>query len=348
MKRTLPQRWRYRYNAYYYRVPAGQEKHWDGKKEFRLGKSYSESCRVWADRMIDLDESNTLDAAFDKYLATEMEGLAPRTQANYAASIKMLRPVFGGMRPSDVEPHHAYTYVKARSSKASGLDEIKTLSVVLSACVMWGKLSANKLIGGFDAKKLRLKKTTADYISDEQVIAALSIKPFRRRGSVAMCQAYIRLKLLTALRRPDMLLLRVEDLKDDGIHVTPKKTEHSTGKKLIFEWSPELREAIADVKAARSIDISPWLFCTGKGHCYYNAANGKVHGFDSVWGRFMDRVVTETGVARFTELALRHKAATDADSLGSAKQLLGHATDATTRKHYRLKPERVKPGRGIK
>ncbi|MEN8720096.1 MAG: tyrosine-type recombinase/integrase [Oceanococcaceae bacterium] len=348
MKRSLPARWRLRYNAYYYRVPPGFEAAWDGKKEFRLGSSYAEACQVWADRMAIFDEHNTLDAAFDKFMLRVAPQLKPRTQANYANSIRNLRPVFGAMRPADLQPHHAYAYVEARSAKTSALDEIKVLSAVLSSCVMWGKIQVNPLIGGFDAKRLRLQRARADYITDDQVIAALAIKPFRRRGSVSMCQAYIRIKLLTALRRVDLLQLRIEDLREDGIHVTPQKTANSSGKRLIIEWSPELRDAIDQAKAARSVDISPWLFCTGRGKCYYNPTSGKAHGFDSVWSRFMDRVVTEGKVARFTELALRHKAATDADSLEAAKQLLGHASDATTRRHYRLKPERVKPGRGVR
>ena len=35
--KPLPERWRYKHGAYYYRVPPGSEKHWDGKTEFRLG-----------------------------------------------------------------------------------------------------------------------------------------------------------------------------------------------------------------------------------------------------------------------------------------------------------------------
>jgi hypothetical protein len=40
--RGYPKSWRFRYDAYYYRVPKGQEYLWDGKKEFRLGRSLSE------------------------------------------------------------------------------------------------------------------------------------------------------------------------------------------------------------------------------------------------------------------------------------------------------------------
>lgn len=58
-----------------------------------------------------------------------------------------------------------------------------------------------------------------------------------------MVRAYIKLKLLTGLRRSDLLRLTVTDIKHDGIHVQPHKTAKSTGKKLIFEWTPALRQA---------------------------------------------------------------------------------------------------------
>lgn len=71
----------------------------------------------------------------------------------------------------------------------------------------------------------------------------------RKTGSVLAIQAYMRTKLLTGLRRGDLLRLTMSDLKDDGIHVTPGKTENTTGKRLIYEWTDELREAITLAKS---------------------------------------------------------------------------------------------------
>jgi hypothetical protein len=44
--RGYPKSWRFRYDAYYYRVPKGQEQLWDFKKEFLLGHSLSEAAAV--------------------------------------------------------------------------------------------------------------------------------------------------------------------------------------------------------------------------------------------------------------------------------------------------------------
>lgn len=66
-----------------------------------------------------------------------------------------------------------------------------------------------------------------------------------KEGSVLALQANTLLKLLTSLRRGDILRFMSADPKQDGIHVTPRRTEHITGKRLIIEWSPELQQAVA-------------------------------------------------------------------------------------------------------
>ncbi|MBY0576944.1 MAG: hypothetical protein K2P67_10180 [Gallionellaceae bacterium] len=132
------------------------------------------------------------------------------------------------------------------------------------------------------------------------------------------------------------------DLKEDGIHITPRKTENTTGKRVIYEWTDELRAAVELAKTARPV-ISPYLFCNRRGECYVDR-EGFSHSWDSMWQRFMDRIVMETKVeARFTEHDLRTKCASDADTLEHARALLAHADGLTTERIYRRKPEKVKP-----
>ncbi len=47
----LPARWRFKHGAYYYRVPTGAGQHWDGKKDFRLGKTLAEAHATFAARI---------------------------------------------------------------------------------------------------------------------------------------------------------------------------------------------------------------------------------------------------------------------------------------------------------
>ena len=68
------------------------------------------------------------------------------------------------------------------------------------------------------------------------------------------------------------------------------------------------------------------------------------NGFDSIWQRFMAKVLAETKVTdRFTEHDLRAKCASDAESLEHAQQLLAHAEAATTKRIYRRRGEVVRP-----
>ena len=152
------------------------------------------------------------------------------------------------------------------------------------------------------------------------------------------------MKLLTGMRRGDLLRLRpAHDCEEDGIHVQPRKTARSTGKRLVIEWSAELRAAVEMALAARPVDIAPYLFCTRRGECYAKA-DGSANGWESMWGRFMDRLLAETKVEeRFTEHDLRAKCASDAGSLEHARALLAHADARTTERVYRRRPERVKP-----
>jgi integrase len=165
----------------------------------------------------------------------------------------------------------------------------------------------------------------------------------RKAGSVLMIQAYIRLKLLTGLRRGDLLRLRMTDITEQGIQVTPRKTANTTGISRTYQWTPDLRAAVDMAKEARPIDIAPWLFCTNKGEGYFDEQTGRPSGWNSMWQRFMARVLKETKIkARFTEHDIRAKSASDAEDVARAQQLLGHADSKITERVYRRKPETIR------
>jgi integrase len=146
------------------------------------------------------------------------------------------------------------------------------------------------------------------------------------------------------MRRGDLLRLTMSDLKEDGIYVKPGKTEGSTGKSLIYEWSEQLREAVEMAKSVRPVQIAPWLFCNRRGECYFNEASGRAGGWDTMWRNFMTRVREETKLKEhFTEHDLRAKCASDAETIEHAQALLAHADGKVTQRIYRRKPERVRP-----
>lgn len=340
----LPARWKIEHGAVFYQVPVGLEDRWDGKKKFRLGATLPDAYKEWAKRLESVDQAKSIGALLDRYALEVVPTKATRTQVENQRALRSLRAVFGEAPLTWLRPQHVYQYAdKRKATPVAANRAIDVLSHAFTMAVMWGYMDRHPFKGEV---RLAGEKPRDRYVEDWELIECLSLPSKHTKGSVLVLQAYIRLKLLTGLRRGDLLRLTSADLQEDGIHVTPSKTQGSTGKRLIIEWSPELRDAIAAAKAVRPVDIAPWLFCTRKGAGYFNEAKGTASGWDSMWQRFMERILVETNVKeRFTEHDLRAKCASDAESLEHARALLAHADSQLTQRVYRRRPERVKPGK---
>lgn len=335
----LPSRWKFQHGAYYYRVPPGLEPLWDGKQFYRLGKTLPEAYQIWAERIVEKEKSSTVGKLLDRYALEVVPTKAPTTQANNLIFIRALRAAFGEFPLTAVKPKHVYQYVDARTAKISAHREIEVLSHAFTKAVQWGYIDRHPFKGEV---RLEGEKPRTRYVEDWELVEALALPATRKKGSVEMIQAYMKIKLLTGLRRGDLLRLSVANLQGDGLYVTPGKTAKTSGKRLIIEWSDELRAAVEEAKKARPV-ISPFLFCNRRGECYVKE-DCTANGWDSIWQRFMDRLLEETKIElRFTEHDIRAKCASDAETLAHAQQLLAHADGRTTERVYRRKPERVKP-----
>lgn len=351
----LPTRWRHTHGAYYYQVPPGLESLWDGKKLFRLGKTLPESYRAWAARLDTQGDIRTIAQLLDRYALEVIPTKPPKSQTDTTAHLRHLRAVFGD-QPLTLKPRYVYKYVELRSQKkptATGRitggktiahREIETLSHAFTKAVEWGLIDRHPFKG-----EVRLEGSPPRdrYVEDWEIIECLSLESRRKKGSVLAIQAYIRIKLMTGMARSDLLRLTASDLREDGIHIQRHKTRGTTGKRTIYEWTAELQAAVDLAKAARP-RLSAFLFCNREGRGYIDESAGESHGWDSMWQRFMARVLTDTKVTeKFTEHDLRAKCASDAESLAHARALLSHADERTTNAIYRRKPERVKPLKGV-
>jgi integrase len=344
----LPARWRHYHGAYYYQVPRGLEGLWDGRKQYRLGKSLGDAASEWAKRMRVAERPTMyIREMLERYAIEVIPTKSPATQRGDIRALVNLRTAFGDMRLDALEPMHIYRYVGTRlnrqgqKSHATGVFEMRVLKHAFTKAVEWGLIRRHPFKG-----EVRLKgiKPRTRYVEDWEIGEALALMPKRKRDSVLMLQAYIRLKMLIGLRRGDMLRLRMSEITDAGIMVRPHKTANSSGLVRTFEWTRALREAIDKAIAARPIDIAPWLFCTRRGEGYLDERSGQAAGWDSIWQRFMTRLLAETKIThRFTEHDLRAKCASDAETLERARQLLGHADARITQRVYRRKPEVIRP-----
>lgn len=336
--KKLPARWRYRYGAFRYRVPKNARHLWDNKAEFKLGATMTEALATWALRMGDHDSVNTMADAMDAYLIEHVPTLADGTQESYQGSIKRLRPVFGNMTPAMVQPIDAYGYYNA-TRKLRGMTtakhDIQVLRHILTKCVEWGTLNNNALLGNV---RLPSAPPRDRLIEDWEIEECMKVTGHQPR-SINLAKLYIHFKLMTGLRRKDILTLQLSNLQEDGIHCQPSKTAKSSGKRLIIYWTDELRELIKDIKSIPPHRIgNATLFTTKHGKPYSK------NSFDSLWARFMDRAMEQTAIVdRFQERDLRAKVGSDSSSLIEASERLGHASTETTQKIYRRKPVGVWP-----
>jgi integrase len=335
----LPSRWRILHNAFYYAVPVGMEKLWDGKQLFRLGhvSEPREAYAKWADRMHGVPTDKSMNGIFDKYLLNGVPLLAKKTQVGYKAAIENLRPVFGDCYPDSVTSADVCRYFSKRKAKVAAKREIATLSAALSFAVECGDIEMHPFKGNMP--KLKAGKARDRYVEDWEVLEVLNM-PSTSANDI-MIQNYLRLKLLTGMSRGDLLRLKMDQLQADGIHIKRHKTENSTGKKTIYRWDDLLRGIVEAAKKARPCD-SEFLFCNRLGEGYMNEETGEPEGFKTAWARFMKRVLSETKVKlRFTEHDLRAKVSSDEEDVERARALLSHSSVTTTRKHYRRKAEIV-------
>lgn len=144
---------------------------------------------------------------------------------------------------------------------------------------------------------------------------------------------------LTGLRRADILNLKLTDMTSDGIAVTVAKSRRpgSAPKRLLFEWSPELRTVVRKLRDMPRRIASVYLFATKFGTRITDSA------FSTAWTRFQKRLEAAS-IERFQMKDLRAKHGSDIDEQGGdASRHLAHSSPATTRRHYLRKPAKITP-----
>ena len=164
------------------------------------------------------------------------------------------------------------------------------------------------------------------YVTDAEIAAV------RKHATARICLA-IEGALLTALRRGDLLRLTRANLKDEGILVRTSKT----GVPLLIEWSDALRAWTDRARRLKPQVPGTYLIRTRTGQFY------TTQGFSANWKRTMQKAVAREGIEPFTFQDIRRKSSDDSADEHEAQARLGHTNVSTTRRHYRTKPNRVRP-----
>lgn len=299
------------------------------KKWSTLGKT-KEAMREKYEEIMGPVDPRLVSALLGRYEREVLPSKAPDTQRTQRPIIKTLRRIYGAMMITDLKASDGWEHFTRRGRRVIALREIEVMRNLFTWCRRWGIREDNPWL------KLQLphpKKRKRPYVTDEMFQFARAMAP-------KMVQHAMDIVYHTGLRKRDLLTLRREHITDAGILVVTSKT----GKGLLVEWTPELREIVRSCQAEPP-QIRQYLICRTKGRRVgeksYRAGDPYTDsGFDTLWQKLMQRV-TKAGGIRFNLHLIRHKNATDEGDLKTASRRMGHASPEITLKVYRDLPERV-------
>jgi integrase len=257
--KDLPRRVYFHHGAYFF---VDRDNKWH-----KLGRNKAEAYRAYAEFFTDDVPLRTLGEIFDRYKREILPTYPDKTQKNKARHFELLAAGFSDLTPGELRPHHIYSFRDRVARKYPTLANrtLETLSHTFTKAIEWGVAERNPCR---DVRSLELPKRDR-YVTDSEFSEI-------HKYCSPMLQCAMDLALLTGLRRGDLLALTRDNLTDDGILIKPSKTEKSSGKELLIEWSDELR---AVTKRALSIapQVRRFLIANRQGKGYTG------DGFRNVW-----------------------------------------------------------------
>ncbi len=292
----------------------------DGKRRWtRLSDDYAEALGMWA--KLEARETvpgatpGTVAAAIARYRGEGLPQLREATRADYARILDRLDGVFGEMMLEELRPSDVAAYLDRRSAKVAANREVAVLSTVFNHAIRWGWCEANPCQG----VRRNRERARRRYIGDDE---------FRRLLEAAdeQWRCIIELAYLTALRRGDLLRLRLSDITDAGLEVEHGKT----GARVLYQRTPALDDVLARARNLRRRTSSMYLFATRDGTPYTPS------GWDSAWRRLVRR----SGIEDLHFHDLRAKSLTDAARRAGrdyAQALAGHADVSMTETYIRAR-----------
>jgi len=348
--RALPKYWRLKNGSYMYRVPPHLRHLHNGKAEVSLGQTLSQAYSTYAS-LYQTEECVTLmRELFDRYSAEVVPDKAPATQKSNYRSINRLRTALGDNMITTVTSQAIYKYRdicgRKHSKKYANLD-LEVLSHCFTKAIEWGVIGNHPMT---DKKVVKFSlEGRSRYVEDWELEEWCKVaSPF--------LLAYASLKGVTGLRKQDMLTIRLRDITDTELTTTNLKTGKTIRFPMWIDGEPtsaqlalnDVQEYYRSIQHPRIPVLSPFLFHNRKGDSYWDFNKATCSGFDSIWQRHMKKALETTQLQEsFTDHDLRTKVASDLDSDQEASALLAHSSLQITRKHYRLRGQKVVPASGF-
>lgn len=291
----------------------------DRKSWIRLGTDKQEALREYAKLMGNLSKESGMAKLMNRYEAEVIPTKAPRTQRDNHKELKRLREVFDQMHPLEIRTIHCQQYLdlRGKQSKTQANHEINLLSSIFRYAKRWGVVDANPVQGVERHKSKPRDRLPEPWEIDEFLSVAT---PF--------IKAWVNVKLMTGLRQGDILALKVDVLRADGIHGRASKT----GKRYFVPMDEELKEALRQLMACNRIQ-GLTVVCNARGEPMSEDT------FRNRWKDVMTKALENTKLKeRFTEHDLRARYATDLNERGGdVQQALQHTSRNTTDGYIRSK-----------
>jgi integrase len=172
--------------------------------------------------------------------------LAPRTQKDYITYGAKVLKVFGKMACLNISPKNIRMYMDKRGAKSEvqANREHSFMSKVFGWGYERGLVTVNPCLKV--RKFTELSRTR--YITDMEYSAVLEC-------SSPMMQAAMEISYCCAARQGDVLALKRDDLREEGIYIKQGKTN----KEQIKRWNPRLKAAVDLVLANQKVKSMRWV-----------------------------------------------------------------------------------------
>lgn len=347
------------------------------KKWHRLGKEWDkrakdEWVRLTTGKAPDGTVAELLDAFLDHCERLVREGKrSSRTHDVNLHEAEVLKKVFGRMHYKAVTSKHIASYLRHRTYQPKRKEPDGTITLLpavaapvranreialLSSAYAWGMGEENYDIVSNPCYGVRrnTERPRTRYV-DTRELRQFTKGVYQADGTLKQyvpiwIRVFALLKRLTALPQSDLLELDESHITERGIVYVRNKTQQTDGVPVIYRWTWALRIVVAAARKLRPEppklpdNVEPIkppapqpLFPTRYG-TLRTASSLK-----TPWQNGMVEYARD-GFKRFWEHDIRAKVASDAVDIEHARQMLNHATQATT-KRYRRGPRKVQPAR---
>lgn len=308
-----------------------------GHNTIALGSDFRAALRRYAELHAGHAEPGTFADAADGYRKAPdgLKSKRPATQREYARQLDVLAAVFGHMRLDRIRPRDVHGFLAAASEKIAGAEKggrgkrggpiAATRMKALLSTVFNHARGAGLTDAPNPCAGIRGKKSQRDiYVGDAELAAVMA-------HADAATATFLELAYRTGADASVVLALRLSDVQDGALRLARTKT----GAKVAVAVEGPL-QALLEGLRARPVP-SMYLVADERGQPMNLTAMRK---------RFW-KARTAAG-ATWQIRDLRAKAATDADTIGDARALLGHRHETTTAIYRRRRGEAARPiGRKI-